>query len=65
MVCATWDQCGKSLGWRLWEVAAVSGSTFDVTGEWATVGVLRDIMVELLCLMSTALICHSVMLYYQ
>ena len=46
-------------------MAAVSGSAFYVTDEWATVGVLRDIMVELLCLMSTALICHSVMLYYQ
>ena len=43
-------------------MAAVSGSAFGVTGEWATVGLLRDNIFELLCLKSTAPICHSVML---
>ena len=43
-------------------MAAVLGSAFDVTGDWATVGVLRDNMFDLLCLMSVASICHLVML---
>ena len=43
-------------------MAAVSGSAFDVTGEWDTVGVLRDNMFELICITYTAHICHSVML---
>ena len=43
-------------------MAAVSGRDFDVTGEWATVGMLRDNMFALLCLTSTAPICHLVML---
>ena len=43
-------------------MAAVSGSAFDVTGEWATVGVLRNNIFELLCITSTAPICHLVML---
>ena len=40
----------------------VSGSAFGVTGEWATVGLLRDNIFELLCLKSTAPTCHLVML---
>ena len=47
---------------EFWAVAAVSGSAFDVTGEWDTVGVLGDNMFKLLCLTSTALLCNSVML---
>ena len=43
-------------------MAAVSGSAFDVTGDWDKVGVLRDNIYELLCLTSTAPVCHSVML---
>ena len=42
-------------------MAVVSGRAFDLTGEWATVGVLEDNFL-LLFLMSTAPICHSVML---
>ena len=42
-------------------MSAVSGRAFDVTGEWATVGVLRDNL-GLLCITSTVPICHSVML---
>ena len=43
-------------------MSAVSGRAFDVIGEWAKVGVLRDNVFALLCLMSTSPICHSVML---
>ena len=43
-------------------MAAVSVSGFDITGEWATVGLLRDNIFELLCLKSTAPTCHSVIL---
>ena len=43
-------------------MAVVLGRAFDVTGEWYTVGVLRDNVFALLCLTSTAPICHSVML---
>ena len=43
-------------------MAVVSDRDFDVIGEWYTVGVLRDNVVVLLCLTSTAPICHSVML---
>ena len=43
-------------------MAAVSGSAFGVTGEWATVGLLRDNIFELLCLKSTASACHLLML---
>ena len=46
-------------------MAAVLGRAFDVTGEWATVGVLRYNVLALLCLISTAPICHSVMLYHR
>ena len=41
-------------------MAAVLGGAVGVTGEWATVGMLRDNMFELLCLTSTVPICHSV-----
>ena len=43
-------------------MAAVLGSAFYVIGEWDIVGVLRDNIFTLLCLTSTAPICHSVML---
>ena len=43
-------------------MVAVSVSAFDVTGELATVGLLRDNMLNLLCLTSTAPLCHLVML---
>ena len=62
MVWATWEQCEKSLGWRYWSVAAVSSRAFDVIGEWDMVGMLRDNVFVLLCLMYTARICHLVML---
>ena len=62
MVRVMWDQCGKEFVWRYWAVAAVSGSTFDITGEWAMVDLLRDSIFELLCLKSTAPTCNLVML---
>ena len=43
-------------------MAAVSGGDFDMTGEWAMLGMLIDSMFVLLCIMSTAPICHLVML---
>ena len=43
-------------------MAAVPGRAFDVIGEWATVGVLRDNFFSLLCLTSTAPICYLLML---
>ena len=43
-------------------MATVLGRDFDVTGEWATLGVLRDNFFALLCLMSIAPICQSVIL---
>ena len=46
-------------------MAVVSGIDFVVTGEWAAVGLLRDNIFELLCLKSTAPICHLVMLYHR
>ena len=42
-------------------MSAVSGRDFDVTVEWAEVGVLRDNMFALLYLMSTAPFFHLVM----
>ena len=41
---------------------AISGSAFGITGEWDTVGLLRDDIFELLCLKSTAPTCHLVIL---
>ena len=64
VVWATWEQCSKELGWSYWAVATVLGRAFDVTDERVMVGVLRDIIFALLCLTSTAPICHSVMLYH-
>ena len=43
-------------------MAVVSGGAFGITGEWATVGLLRDNIFELLFLKSTAPTCHLVML---
>ena len=43
-------------------MAAVSGSAFGITSDWATVDLLRDNIFELLCVKSTAPTCHSVML---
>ena len=43
-------------------MSAVSGSDFDITCEWATVGLLRDNLFELLCFKSTAPTCYLVML---
>ena len=41
---------------------AVTGSDFDMTGEWDMVGVLKDNMFELLCLTYTAPRFYLVML---
>ena len=46
-------------------MVAVSGSAFGITGEWDTVGFLRNNIYELLCLKSTAPTFHLVMLYHQ
>ena len=43
-------------------MAAVSGSAFCITGEWATVDLMRDDIFGLLCLEPTAPACHSVLL---
>ena len=43
-------------------MAAVSGSAFGSTGEWAMVGLLRDNIFELLYLKSTAPTYHLLML---
>ena len=42
-------------------MAAVPGSDFGITGEWAKVGLLRDNIFELLCLKYTVPTCHLVM----
>ena len=46
-------------------MAAVSGSAFDIIGEWDTVGLLSDNIFDLLFLKSTAPTCHLVMLYHR
>ena len=46
-------------------MTTVSGSDFGITGEWDTVGLLRDNIFELLCLKSTVPTCHLVMLKHQ
>ena len=43
-------------------MVAVSVSVFDITGEWAKVGLLRDSIFELICLKSTAPAFHLVIL---
>ena len=46
-------------------MVAVLDSAFVITGEWATVGLLRYNLIELLCLKFTTPTCHSVMLYHR
>ena len=46
-------------------MAAVSGSAFDIIGEWDMVVLLSDNIFDLLSLKSTALTCHLVMLYHR
>ena len=43
-------------------MAEVSGRAFGIIGEWATVGLLSDIMFDLLFLKSTEPACHFMML---
>ena len=43
-------------------MSAVSGSAFGITGEWDTIGLLMDNILELFCLKSAAPTCNLVML---